>query len=236
MNKQGKDKISWCDFSWNPLCGCNHGCNFCYARGIANRFKGTKAFPNGFEITYHEERFIHPYKLRKPSKIFVCSMGDLFCKDVDRGFINKVLNVAKENPKHIFMFLTKNPERYNEFEFFDNCWCGFSATNQKDYNDRVGNLHGTPRHTFVSLEPMQEEISLLEAGIIPQWIIIGQETGHRENKIKVKEEWVQKLLCEVIELSERRNIAIHIKKNVQYREYPEAMNEYFYRNKLKESI
>ena len=40
MNKQGKRKIEYLDFTWNPVTGCLHNCPYCYARKITNRFGG----------------------------------------------------------------------------------------------------------------------------------------------------------------------------------------------------
>lgn len=71
-----KTKIEWTDYTWNPITGCLHGCDYCYARKIAERFP--KAFPQGFAPAFHQERLQEPIKLKKPSKIFTVSMGDMF--------------------------------------------------------------------------------------------------------------------------------------------------------------
>jgi hypothetical protein len=71
-----RTKIEWTDFSWNPIVGCKHGCWYCYAKKLCQRFK--KIFPNGFEPTFYHERLTEPWDYLKPSKIFVCSIADLF--------------------------------------------------------------------------------------------------------------------------------------------------------------
>jgi protein gp37 len=106
--------IEWTDRTWNPVTGCTKvspGCDHCYAEGIANRFAGTKAFPNGFDITLHDSRLTRPLSWRKPSRIFVNSMSDLFHADVPDQFIAKVFAVMALAPQHTFQILTKRHAR-----------------------------------------------------------------------------------------------------------------------------
>lgn len=74
-----KTAIEWTDRTWNPVTGCDKvslGCQNCYAEEVTKRF--TSAFPNGFNLTLHPDRLHEPTKWRRPSKIFVNSMSDLF--------------------------------------------------------------------------------------------------------------------------------------------------------------
>ena len=64
-----KSKIEWCDYTWNPVTGCLHGCEYCYAPGIANRFAD-----GNFDPTFHQYRLGEPYKHKKPQNIFVGSI------------------------------------------------------------------------------------------------------------------------------------------------------------------
>ena len=104
-----RSNIEWCQWTWNPVTGCKHGCPYCYARGIARRFP--KAFPNGFEPTFHESRLDEPEKLKKPAHIFAVSMGDLFGEWVPKEWIERVVGVIHGCPQHTFTVLTKNPRR-----------------------------------------------------------------------------------------------------------------------------
>lgn len=134
-----KTKIEWTDASWNPVTGCEHGCEYCYARRIANRFKmkgvkvGERAvgfelkepvrnpdgkiepYPFGFTATLHKYRLNEPSKWKKPRNIFVCSMADLFGDWVLDEWITQVFDACV--PPHRYLFLTKNPKRY--WELYD---------------------------------------------------------------------------------------------------------------------
>lgn len=70
--------IEWTDATWNPVTGCtkvSEGCDNCYAETIAHRFTGTKAYPNGFDVTLRPERLDQPLRWRRPRKVFVNSMS-----------------------------------------------------------------------------------------------------------------------------------------------------------------
>lgn len=134
-----RTRIEWCDYTWNPITGCygpggtkaqpKH-CSYCYARRIATRFTGTKAWPNGFEPTFHKDRLLDLWRLRQEAaRIFVCSMSDLFGDWVPRDAIRDVITMAETCPWHTLIFLTKNPKRLAEFNPWPrNCWVGATAT------------------------------------------------------------------------------------------------------------
>lgn len=135
-------KIDWCDSTWNPVTGCLHDCEYCYARGIATRYSaecgeggiyemdepirlfgidkktgkvfGGKAepYPFGFEPTLYRYRLDQPKKWYEPRTIFVCSMGDLFGEWVSDEWIKEVFDACEAAPWHRYLFLTKNPARY----------------------------------------------------------------------------------------------------------------------------
>ena len=72
-----RTKIEWTDYTWNPITGCKHGCWYCYAKKLTQRFK--KVFPNGFEPTFYPERLKEPYKVKKPSKILDLNLMFVVC-------------------------------------------------------------------------------------------------------------------------------------------------------------
>ena len=169
-----RSKIEWCDYTWNPVTGCLHNCSYCYAKRIATRFAGGKAFPNGFEPTcWLSKRINEPMHVIKPSKIFVCSMGDLFGDwpwkvpwngryVLGTGVIKMVLKVAEKCPQHTFIFLTKNPRGMQGFEFPGNCWCGVSVEDKSKLYRVDELLEVNAKVKFVSLEPLLGEVFLGE--------------------------------------------------------------------------
>lgn len=165
-------------FTWNPSTGClgpnGKPCDYCYARRIARRFGKTKA-ERAFRPQFHPDRLGEPARRKKPSTIFVGSMTDLFGEWVPRKQILEVLLVAHENPQHRFLFLTKNPARYREFEFLQNSWLGFTAVDQDAYD--AGSIHMARKlnTTFCSVEPMLCPVRL--TGFAPDWVIVGAQTG-----------------------------------------------------------
>lgn len=176
-----KTEIEWCDYTWNPVTGCNHGCKYCYARKIAMRFTGH------FNPEFHSKRLLEKFPV-KPSKIFVCSMADLFGDWVQDDWINQILEIVKINYKHTFMFLTKNPKRYSEFIFPENCILGITINTKNDlfklqYFKKENN-------SFLSIEPLLDDFTEVDFSMI-DLVIIGAMTG--QNSIKPKTEWINSI-------------------------------------------
>ncbi|MFJ2719427.1 phage Gp37/Gp68 family protein [Streptomyces sp. NPDC087437] len=113
-------KIEWADRVWNPVTGCTKvspGCDNCYAENIARRFAGSKAFPEGFAVTLHEDRLNQPFRWKKSARVFVNSMSDLFHDSVPDLLITQVFDVmeARLNARHTFLILTKRHARMRSF-------------------------------------------------------------------------------------------------------------------------
>jgi protein gp37 len=125
-----KTKIEWTDFNWNFLRGCSRvseGCRNCYAEKIAARFSepgqafygiakrrafvGDKRSNWTGEISFHEEILLEPLKWKKPRRVFVNSMSDLFHEKVTDEMLDKAFAVMALTPQHTFQILTKRPER-----------------------------------------------------------------------------------------------------------------------------
>jgi len=117
-------KIQWTDATWNPVRGCTRvsaGCENCYAERMASRFFPDLATrtPSGprwtGRVEFREEELRKPLHWRKPRKVFVCSMGDLFHENVPDEVIARVLGTVVHAQHHTFMVLTKRPERMAAF-------------------------------------------------------------------------------------------------------------------------
>lgn len=134
-----KSKIEWTDKTWNPVTGCTKvspGCANCYAEAMSKRFAGKRGWgtkEDPFAVRLHPDRLGLPLKWKKPQKIFVCSMGDLFHEDVPFEFIDKVFAVMALSPQHTFQVLTKRPERMRDYLSKDALWrsARISATAQQ---------------------------------------------------------------------------------------------------------
>lgn len=173
-----KTKIEWLDggASWNPITGCtpiSEGCANCYAKTMAEtRLRGMFGYDktDPFKVTYHEDKVTQPMRWKRPRKIFVCSMGDLFHDDVKHRQIIRIFNVFQLAPQHTYLLLTKRPERMKDIiEHFyggafppPNLWLGVTAENQRTADERIPILLSTPAaKRFVSVEPMLEIVDIL---------------------------------------------------------------------------
>ncbi|RJQ07714.1 MAG: DUF5131 family protein [Bacillota bacterium] len=190
--------IGYADMSWNPVTGCRHGCAYCYARGIAKRFSRAywswgedvaaqnhavnrwpgNPYPYGFVPTFHPHRLDEPKRRRKPSVIFAVDMGDLFGEWVPVEWIEPVLQVIRETPRHHYLLLTKNPARYAEFELPPNAWAGTTVAGDDDGRRLLDLADATwpPDRRWVSYEPALGPFpTRLRVHI--GWLVIGAQTG-----------------------------------------------------------
>ena len=108
--------IEWTDATWNPVTGCTKvspGCDHCYAETFAERWRGTAGhyFEGGFDVQLRPDKLDQPLKWKKPRKVFVNSMSDLFHKDIPDQYIAKVFAVMALAPQHTFQVLTKRHAR-----------------------------------------------------------------------------------------------------------------------------
>ena len=241
-------RIDWCDSTWNPVTGCKGGCDYCYARSIANRFGGwttggvkttqnffsdppvldsplllerksgkvVKApYPFAFTPTFHRYRLEEPLKKRKGQNIFVGSMADLFGRWVPTKWIVEVLDACRKAPQHRYLFLTKNPARYLELDHLallpheSNFWYGSTVANM----DAVGMyvMQGVNINSFWSMEPLLGPVDMAAAEGLPEWVILGAETGNRQDKVTPAREWVDNIVA----FCEENEIPVFFKDNLR---------------------
>jgi protein gp37 len=115
-----KSKIEWTNSSWNPITGCTKvspGCKNCYAESFAERWRGIPGhhFENGFDIQLRPDMLDIPLKWKKPRRVFVNSMSDVFHESIPDEFILKMFAVMAASGRHTYQVLTKRPERMQEF-------------------------------------------------------------------------------------------------------------------------
>jgi len=213
-------KIEWCDESWNPIIGCarvSEGCRHCYAERFAGRMSGPRQAYHGLvekhdrewrwtnEIRFMQSRLEKPLRWRKPRRVFVNSMGDLFHEKVNWAVVNRVFAVMAAAPQHRFIILTKRPKimqayicneavpklvravmlyDYGQEESrwpLPNVWLGVSVENQETATERLPILLDTPaaKH-IVSAEPLLGPVDFspwLSQRESISWLIVGGESG-----------------------------------------------------------
>ena len=179
-------RIEWTEQTWNPVTGCTQvsaGCKHCYAERMALRLQAmaVPGYARGFDLTLHADRLGQPLGRKKPTLYFVCSMADLFHEDVPDDFIDRVLAVARQTPRHTYQLLTKRAERLPEFfasrPIPNNVWLGVTVEDRRHGLPRIDHLRRIPaRVRFLSVEPLLEDLGPLDLDGI-QWVIVGGESG-----------------------------------------------------------
>lgn len=165
MNTTSYTKIEWADRTWNPVTGCSKvspGCGNCYAERLAERLRGTKAFPVGFDIQLRGHKLWDPLKIKAPSRIFVNSMSDLFHREIPDDYLEEVWETMLAADWHTFMILTKRAHRMVQkirelhLETPSHIWLGVSVENQEMADSRLPQLYQlqTAGVRFVSAEPL----------------------------------------------------------------------------------
>ena len=169
-------QIEWTDATWNPVAGCtivSAGCTNCYAMEMARRLQamdvakykgltrrsGKRTIWNGV-VREDKSALDIPLRWKKPKKIFVNSMSDLFHEHVSDTFILKVWDVMRATPHHHYQILTKRPERMGALvnkkiaDVLPNVWLGTSIESE-EVVERVDHLRVVPAAIrFISFEPL----------------------------------------------------------------------------------
>ncbi|MDE0250939.1 MAG: phage Gp37/Gp68 family protein [Gammaproteobacteria bacterium] len=195
-----RSKIEWTDATWNPVTGCTkitRGCDNCYAERFAERFRGTPGHPyeNGFDLTLRPARLLQPLSWRRPRRVFVNSMSDLFHKQIPTPFIDRVFDTMEAADWHIFQVLTKRSSlmtkylrrRYKGCSAPQHIWCGVSVEDSTG-TARIRHLQSAPVPIrFLSIEPLIGSVGNIDLTGI-SWVIVGGESGPNARPMKLQ--WV----------------------------------------------
>ena len=197
--------------TWNPTTGCDRvspGCDHCYAATMAARLQAMgspryqangnpRTSGPGFKLTIHPDTLDLPYSWRKPRRVFVNSMSDLFHPDVPDGFIAQVWEVMGRASQHTYQVLTKRPQRLAAWVnrwvggsgvTLTNVWLGTSIESDR-YCWRADHLRATPAAVrFLSLEPLLGPLPSLDLDGVG-WVIIGAESGRGARPMD--DDWVR---------------------------------------------
>jgi len=177
-----KTAIAWCDFTWNPVWGCLHGCSFCYARGIAKRFGMQVAGRDDFYPTWLRANFDRQMP-KHPARIFVNSMSDpVFWKPEWAAAIRERM---AQHPEHLFLILTKGRQ--------PNDWRAANVLFGSTAIDQAALTAMPADRNFVSIEPIFGPVDLAAMPADLQWVIVGAETGNRKARVVPDAEWIAQL-------------------------------------------
>jgi protein gp37 len=195
--------IEWTDATWNPVSGCTKispGCDHCYAERIAERFRGTPNHPfsNGFDLTLRRHKLEEPLHWRRPRRVFVNSMSDLFHKGIPREFLDRVFDTMERANWHVFQVLTKRSSllrRYINERYADrNCpahiWLGVSIEDRRSLVRLKHLASARISIRFVSFEPLLEDLGDLDLTGV-HWAIVGGESGPGARLID--KDWVRSI-------------------------------------------
>lgn len=207
-----ESRIEWTDATWNPVAGCSivsAGCTNCYAMEMARRLQamgvekyqgltrrsGKRTIWKGMVREDHAALEI-PLRWKRPRKIFVNSMSDLFHDGVSDSFITDIWAIMKMTPHHHYQILTKRPERMAKFvqscarEILPNVWLGTSIENAA-VAGRAEALRAVPaKIRFVSFEPLIGSVGTIDLSEV-HWAIVGGESGRSARPIK--EKWIDEI-------------------------------------------
>jgi protein gp37 len=204
--------IEWTDATWNPVRGCTKvspGCKHCYAETFAERWRGIEGHPyeQGFDLRIVPEKLDEPLRWRRPRRIFVNSMSDLFHDGIDETFIRRVFEVMHEADWHTYQVLTKRADRMRTLTRRlsrdrveqPHIWLGVSVEDRRHGVPRIDVLRDVPAAVrFLSIEPLLEDLGTIDlAGI--HWVIVGGESGPGARPMRA--EWVQSVQQQCAEQS-----------------------------------
>lgn len=223
--------ISWAAWSWGPVTGCLHNCDYCYAREIATNARFAGAFPAGFTPLFHPERLDAPANTTLPQKyrdhpdpavrahwrrVFVGSMADMYGRWVPDEWIDQTHQSMILNPQWEYLLLTKFPSRYVGLDLPPTAWVGTSVDEQKrvriaeDAFRRINDV----KVKWLSLEPLREPLEFTDLSMF-DWIVIGAQTATRQPDGSVAAfappfEWVARIVAQAREAGCR----VHLKPNL----------------------
>lgn len=215
-----KTNIEYLDYTWNPLamrCSpVSEGCEHCWHLRMADRLACNLIFDKHTRRVYAGEadpylipsRIKDPLHLRKPARIGVQFMGDLFHDSIPFNAIHEIWDIMKACPQHTFIVLTKRPQRMKEAleriyslermgwskGFWDHVWLGVSIENQARADERIPILLQIPAaKRWVSIEPMLGPVDLTRVRVENNYLInalTGAPLGYTRKDQDSRLDWI----------------------------------------------
>lgn len=222
FNQQKGTEIGWAMWSWNPVTGCNHGCDYCYARAIATSRDMAAYYPAGFTPLFHHERLDAPANTPVPARavddaahgrVFVCSMADLFGAWVPQEWIDQVVASTVANPQWEYLYLTKFPQRYDRLQLPASGWIGASVDEQHRAEPTLAAMRKISgvKVKWLSLEPLLAPITFSSLEGI-DWIVIGAQSANpgQNEAFAPPFEWV----ADLVSIARRDGCKVWLKTNL----------------------
>jgi protein gp37 len=212
-----KTTIEWTDYSWNPIHArdrqtgkvgfhCEHASEGCvaaggavgcysevwnYKRNLGTGLPFTRQSRDLVEI-YLDEKVLHEAMPRRPARVFVSDMTDLFAEFVRTEWIDRITENVRASPWVDFQFVTKHPERMRDYlshrPRHPNLWGGTSVESRRELH-RLEDLRKTPAGVrFVSFEPLFEDLGKIDLARI-DWVIVGAQSGAHARPMML--DWVR---------------------------------------------
>ena len=222
FNQQKGTEIGWAMWSWNPVTGCNHGCDYCYARAIATSRDMAAYYPAGFTPLVHHERLDAPANTPVPGRaaadpahgrVFVCSMADLFGAWVPQEWIDQVVASTVANPQWEYLYLTKFPQRYDRLQLPASGWIGASVDEQHRAEPTLAAMRKVSgvKVKWLSLEPLLEPIKFSTLEEIDMIVIGAQSENIGQNSsFSPPFEWV----ADLVQTARRDGCKVWLKTNL----------------------
>lgn len=222
-----KTRIDTADRSCSPLTGClgpradGNRCWYCWAMRLANGRLRHHYLANDrvlagdphdpFAPRYWPGRLDELRSLHQPSKIALCYMSDLFGPWVPQRIVKEILDVVRDNPRHVCQLLTRWPDRLFQFSPFPpNTWVGVTATNRQESLEAAAYLSGVHAPVrYLSAEPL---LGPIFADVLPNfdWVIVGAQTGPGARPPHAS--WVE----EIIGYCSHYSIPLFLKRNLKW--------------------
>ena len=233
----GRSKIRYLDYQISPVKGkcpniTNHAAcvRYCYMANFLKRFEHSKKHPMDPTIRFDEKELL--WTPKEPGLIGVCFNLDLFHPDLGHDdWVALIVEHARQHPEHTWVFLTKFPEEYANYNFSENCWLGTTVDGLKHTKDNVKKLLSLNPHykKWVSVEPLKTKVDpnnithcfflgSFQSGIngsmkIVDWIAIGQDTSPGAKRIP--KAWIDTIVLQAKEMG----IPIWMKDSLSWMDY-----------------
>jgi len=213
--------VEYAHHTWNPVVGCSPivlECVNCFAAAAHERVYWRPEDPKFHQVRVLRERFDEPLRWRKPSRVLISTMGDIFHESVPQADVDQIVarlivpQIRREFPQHRFLVTTKRAERmartlaFTNREEDPNLWLGISAGCGATYRELSAPLLGMECRKWLSMEPLIEPFEFDPTPY--DWVVIGGESGARNRVRPCAIWWVQ----DVVERCRAACVPVYVKQ------------------------